>query len=218
MECYFVNNLELPFNDRVRKGELYDRFIDKYFVPADVVCIAGGISEFGDVAASFLIHLCRKYSGVFYVYGGCDMKSDVPLDNKFENIKNRFNYLQKVRCKPIRMDGTKVTIQNYVISGAMGFDMDENISTWNWWTDDKNAIFKDERTRLETVINKGHKPNIVLSYYHPKKMGILSDMDIWHYGYGDTKEIMEVNGKLILTNNCHAQNTKFSNRDFLLNI
>lgn len=218
MEIYFINNLELPFNDRVRKGELYDRFIDEYFIPADAVCIAGGISEFSGVTASFLIHLCRKYRGVFYVYGGCDMKSDVPLDNKFETIKNKFNYLQKIKCKPIRLDGTKATIQNHVISGAMGFDMDENIASWDWWTDDKDAIFEDERTRLETVINKGKKPNIVLSYYHPEKMGILSDMDIWHYGYGNDKEITETEGKLILTNSCHSQNTKFSNRDFLINI
>ena len=218
MECYFVNNLNLPFNDRIRKGELYDKFIDEYFVPADIVCIAGGISEFLDVTASFLIHRCKKYRGVFYVYGGCDMISDMPLDEKFERIKNKFNYLQKVKCKPVRLDGTCVKVQKYVIGGAGGFDKNENISSWDWWTNDKNAIFNDERERLLKVINNEQVPSIALSYYHPEKMGITSNMDIWHYGASSVKEITEADGKLILTNDCHSDNTKFDKRDFLINI
>lgn len=218
MYCYFVNNLNLPFNGRVRKGELYDRYIDDYFVPADIVCIAGGISEYSDVAASFLIHLCRRYRGVFYVYGGCDMRSDMPLDDKFERIKNKFNYLQKVRCKPVRLDGTLVNVQNHVISGATGFDLEENIDAWDWWTDNKNAIFNNERERLVKIINNEQKPDIVLSYYHPEKMGITPDMDIWHYGYGDKKEITEIDGKLVITNSCTALSDRFTKEDFLLKL
>ena len=65
MEFYFVNNLDLPHNDRKRKGELYDRYIDEYFLPADVVCIAGGISEFLDIEITFLIKLAQKYPNVY---------------------------------------------------------------------------------------------------------------------------------------------------------
>ena len=91
MECFFINNIDVPYNDRKRKAELYDRFIDEYFLPADMVCIAGGISEFLDIEITFLIRLAQRYPNVYYVYGGSDLKSDIPLDFKFERISKKFD-------------------------------------------------------------------------------------------------------------------------------
>ena len=217
MDCYFVNNLNLPFNDRVRKGDLYDRFIDQYFVPADFVCIAGGISEHDEVESSFLIRLAQKYKGVFYVYGGCDMISDIPLANKFENVKNRMRYMQKVKCKPIRLDGTCVDRHGITVAGAMGFDMQEKITSWKWWTDNKKDIFNDEVSRINNCIES--MPNIVLSYYSPEAMNIdYSAINIWHYGNSTEKNIIEKSGKILLTNDCRSNVTKFIKNDFLLKL
>lgn len=217
MDCYFINNLELPFNDRVRKGELYDRFIDEYFLPADNVCIAGGISEFGDVSASFLIRLAQKYRGVFFVYGGCDMKSDIPLDTKFENIKNKFRSLQKNKCIPTRLDGTSIISKTGLhLGGAMGFSTQEKISTWKWWTKNKKDIFTDERLRLEKVINS--LPKVIISYYTPEDMDLFNTAELWHYGMGNSKNISEVDGHLYITNSCHADSGKFTKHDFLINL
>lgn len=217
MDCFFINDLNLPFNDRVRRGDIYDRFIDEYFVPADFVCIAGGISEFGEVSASFLIRLSQKYRGVFYVYGGCDMNSDIPLSDKFELIKNRTRYIQKNKCTPARLDGNVVERYGYRIGGAMGFDMQEKISSWNWWTDDKKDIFNDETVRLSDVVES--MPNIVISRYRPECMNLVSEnIDIWHYGISSAKELSEKNGKILLTNSCHVNVAKFTKEDFLLKL
>lgn len=219
MDCYFINNLNLPYNDRVRKGDLYDRFIDEYFVPADFVCIAGGISEFDEIESSFLIRLAQKYRGVFYVYGGCDMNSDIPLANKFENVKNRLRKPQKTKCSPVRLDGTCTERYGITVAGAMGFDMQEKISTWKWWSDNKKDIFIDEVSRVNKAINIMPGPNVVITYYHPDSMAIdYSSINIWHYGNSAEKSIIEKNGKILLTNDCHANVAKFNKEDFLLKL
>lgn len=219
MDCYFINNLNLPYNDRVRKGDLYDRFIDEYFVPADFVCIAGGISEFDEIESSFLIRLAQKYRGVFYVYGGCDMNSDIPLANKFENVKNRLRKPQKTKCSPVRLDGTCTERYGITVAGAMGFDMQEKISTWKWWSGNKKDIFIDEVSRVNKAINIMPEPNVVITYYHPDSMAIdYSSIDIWHYGNSAEKSIIEKNGKILLTNDCHTNVAKFNKEDFLLKL
>jgi hypothetical protein len=219
MDCYFINNLNLPYTNRVRKGDLYDKFIDEYFVPADFVCIAGGISEFDEIESSFLIRLAQRYRGVFYVYGGSDMNSDIPLANKFENVKNRLRCPQKTKCNPVRLDGTCTERFGVNIGGAMGFSMQEKISSWKWWTDDKISIFSDEVSRVENVINTTPTPNIVITYYHPDEMNIdYSDINIWHYGNSAEKSIIEKDGKILLTNDCHANFAKFNKEDFLLKV
>ena len=218
MEFYFVNNLDLPHNDRKRKGELYDRYIDEYFLPADVVCIAGGISEFLDIEITFLIKLAQKYPKVYYVYGGCDLKSDIPLDLKFETIKNNFRRLQKNKCTPERLDGNIFSIDELVLGGFMGFDMREDISQWNWWTESKKDYMDFEKERYEKIINKSPVVDVMISYYEPKVMKIKNESKVWHYGYGNKKEIKESDGKLLITNSCHVENSKFTKHDFLINL
>lgn len=219
MECYFVNNLNLPFDDRKRKGELYDRYIDEFFVPADMVCIAGGISEYVDVEIKFLIRLAQKYSHVYYVIGGCDLKTDIPLDFKLEKIKNNFRALQKNKCKPVLLDGQVEVVDNITLGGSMGFDMREDISQWNWWTTDKNEMFEYERNHLLNVINNSPEiiPDIIVSYYKPESMNITNPAKIWHYGFGSS-EIKEIDGRLLINNNCHVKNSKYSKKDFLFEI
>jgi len=218
MEFYFVNNLDLPHNDRKRKGELYDRYIDEYFLPADVVCIAGGISEFLDIEITFLIKLAQKYPNVYYVYGGCDLKSDIPLDLKFETIKNNFRRLQKNKCTPERLDGNIFSVDELVLGGFMGFDMREDISQWNWWTESKKDYMDFEKERYEKIINKSPVVDVMVSYYEPKVMKIKNESKVWHYGYGNKKEIKESDGKLLITNSCHVENSKFTKHDFLINL
>jgi hypothetical protein len=218
MEFYFVNNLDLPHNDRKRKGELYDRYIDEYFLPADVVCIAGGISEFLDIEITFLIKLAQKYPKVYYVYGGCDLKSDIPLDLKFETIKNNFRRLQKNKCTPERLDGNIFNVDELVLGGFMGFDMREDISQWNWWTESKKDYMDFEKERYEKIINKSPVVDVMVSYYEPKAMKIKNESKAWHYGYGNKKEIKESDGKLLITNSCHVENSKFTKHDFLINL
>lgn len=218
MDCYFVNNLDLPFNDRVRRGDLYDRFIDEYFVPADIVCVAGGISEFTEVAASFIIRLSQRYAGVYYVYGGCDMKSDITLAEKFETISNRQRSVQKRKCVPVRLDGNTVLTKfdGISVGGATGFDMQEKISDWKWWTDDKKDIFDDERGRVERVT--ATEPNIVVTYYGPESMQVKNTASVWHYGNSRTKSIVETDGRLLLTNSCTASGSGFAKEDFLIKL
>ena len=62
-------------------------------------------------------------------------------------------------------------------------------------------------------------PNIIITYYHPEAMNIdYSDINIWHYGNSSEKSIIEKDGKILLTNDCHANITKFNKKDFLLNL
>ena len=218
MEFYFINNLDLPHNDRKRKGELYDRYIDEYFLPADVVCIAGGISEFLDIEITFLIKLAQKYPNVYYVYGGCDLKSDIPLDLKFETIKNNFRRLQKNKCTPERLDGNIFSVDELVLGGFMGFDMREDISQWNWWTESKKDYMDFEKERYEKIINKSPVVDVMISYYKPTSMDIINNSKIWHYGCGNTQEIQESDGRLLITNSCHVENSKFTKHDFLINL
>lgn len=216
MECYFINNINVPFIDKKRKGEIYDKFIDKYFIPADVVCIAGGISENLNITSTFLIKLAQKYSNVIYIYGGCDLVSDISLDFKFQEIKRSFKTIQKTLCRPINLDGEIINVESNIIGGFTGFDMSEDLSKWNWWTDDKNEFMNFEKTRFNRIKDKNL--NIILSYYKPEAMNITEKFDIWHYGYGNEKNIIDNNGKLLITNSCHAESTKFSKKDFLIKI
>lgn len=218
LECYFVNNLNLPFNDRKRKAELYDRYIDDFFVPADVVCIAGGISEYVDVTITFLIRLAQKYPHVYYVYGGSDLKTDMPLDFKFEKIKNNFRKLQNNKCTPERFDGTYTKIDELVLGGFMGFDMREDISQWNWWTNSKFDYMEFEQERYQKIINNSPDINVMISYYPPASMSLTNKFDVWHYGYGDKQEIKELDGKLLITNSCHVTNSIYRKRDFLIKL
>ena len=218
LECFFINNLNLPFNNRKRKAELYDKFIDEYFVPADIVCIAGGISEYLDIEITFLIRLAQKYPKVFYVYGGCDLKSDISLDLKFEKIQNNFRKLQNNKCTPERFDGTYSKVGELVLGGFMGFDMREDISQWNWWTNSKFDYMEFEQERYQKIINNSPEVNVILSYYPPKSMSISSNVDVWHYGYGDKQEIIETDGKLLISNSCHVKNSLYRKRDFLIKL
>lgn len=218
MEYFFINNLNLPFIESRRKGEIYDRFIDEHFIPADVVCIAGGISEYLNTEITFLIKLAQKYSKVVYVLGGCDLVSDIPLDLKFEKLQNNFRKLQKNKCTPERMDGNVVSVDKLVLGGFMGFDNNEDISNWNWWTDSKLDYMEFETERYNKIINKTPDVDIIISYYHPDAMNIKSKSKIWHYGYGNKQEIIETNGQLLLTNSCHNKTVKYSKNDFLFNL
>ena len=218
MECFFINNLNLPYNDRKRKAELYDRYIDEYFLPADMVCIAGGISEFLDIEITFLVRLAQKYPNVFYVYGGCDLISDMPLDFKFEKISNNFRALQKNKCVPKRLDGNVFNVNNITLAGFMGFDMREDISQWNWWTNDKSEYMSFEKERFDKIINNSPVVDVMISYYSPTSMDIINNSKIWHYGYGDKQEIKESDGRLLITNSCHVKNSKYSKKDFLFKL
>lgn len=218
MECYFINNLNLPFTDKVRKGEIYNRFIDEYFLPADIVCIAGGISEYLNIEITFLIKLAQKYSKVVYILGGSDLISDMPLDLKFEKLQNNFRSLQKNKCTPERMDGNIVKMDQLVLGGFMGFDMREDISQWNWWTDSKNDYMDFEQERYNKIINNSPDVDVMISYYSPESMNIQQTSKLWHYGYGERKEIIEHNGKLLITNSCHVKNSKYTKNDFLVKL
>ena len=218
MNCYFINNIDVPYNTRKRKAELYDRFIDEYFLPADIVCIAGGISEFLDIEISFLIRLAQRYPNVYYVYGGSDLKSDIPLDFKFEKISNNFRALQKNKCIPKRLDGDIFNINDIVIAGFMGFDMREDISQWNWWSDNKIDYMNFEKDRYNKIINKSPVVDVMVSYYNPINMDIINNSKIWHYGYGNNQEIQESDGRLLITNSCHVKNSKYSKKDFLFKL
>lgn len=218
MEIFFVNNLNIPYNDRRRKGELYDKFIDENFLPADIICIAGGISEYVDMEISFLTRLSQKYSHVFYVYGGCDLLTDMPLDLKFERIKNNFRRLQKNKCTPERLDGNIFNVNELVLGGFMCFDNREDISRWNWWTDSKKDYMEFETERFNKIINNTTPIDIMVSYYKPINDMFEHVSKVWHYGCGDKKEIKEKNGKLLLTNSCNATSTKYTKHDFLIKI
>ena len=218
MDCFFVNNLDLPNNTRKRKTEFFDKFIDEYFVPADMVCIAGGISEYLDIEVGFLIRLSKKYPNVFYVHGGCDLKSDIPLDFKFDKISNSFRGIQDRLCIPTRLDGDSVKTGGISVAGFMGFDMDEDISGWDWWTDVKTEYMSFERGRYMKIIENSTDRDIMVSYYGPKSMNIDNIFKVWHYGYGNKKEISESDGKLLITNSCNADDTKYSKKDFLIKL
>jgi len=58
----------------------------------------------------------------------------------------------------------------------------------------------------------------MVSYYEPKAMKIKNESKVWHYGYGNKKEIKESDGKLLITNSCHVENSKFTKHDFLINL
>lgn len=218
MNCYFVNNINVPKCTRVRRAEWFDSIIDKYCLPADAICIAGGISEYLDMEIAFLIRLAQKYSKVVYILGGCDFKSDIPLANKFGRFDNCFNKIQKNKCTPERIDGNKIWFDKLVLGGSLGFDRYENIRGWDWWSKDKDEIYNFERNRLLAVINKEPIPDIVLSYYSPDAMQINFPAKIWHYGFGKKQEIIEKNGNLILNNSCDVTNSKYSKKDFLINL
>ena len=218
MECFFINNIDVPYNDRKRKAELYDRFIDEYFLPADMVCIAGGISEFLDIEITFLIRLAQRYPNVYYVYGGSDLKSDIPLDFKFERISKSFGALQKNKCVPKRLDGHVFNVEDIALAGFMGFDMREDISQWNWWSDSKDEYMSFEKGRYEKIINKSPVVDVMISYYNPASMDIINNSKIWHYGCGNTQEIQESDGRLLITNSCHVKNSKYSKKDFLFKL
>lgn len=218
MEIYFINNLCLPNIERTRKGEIYDRIIDKYFLPADTVCIAGGISEYVNIEITFLIKLSQKYSHVFYVFGGCDLISDMPLDFKFEKIKNNFRRLQLNKCTPERLDGNVFNVDKLVFGGFMGFDNDEDISSWNWWTDSKKEYMSFEKERFQKIINKTPNIDIMISYYKPKSMRLNNIAHIWHYGCDNKQQIRETNGHLLITNSCQCEKSKYTKKDFLINI
>lgn len=218
MECFFINNIDVPYNDRKRKAELYDRFIDEYFLPADMVCIAGGISEFLDIEITFLIRLAQRYPNVYYVYGGSDLKSDIPLDFKFERISKGFGALQKNKCVPKRLDGHIFNVEDITLAGFMGFDMREDISQWNWWSDSKDEYMSFEKGRYEKIINKSPVVDVMISYYNPTSMDIINNSKIWHYGCGNTQEIQESDGRLLITNSCHVKNSKYSKKDFLFKL
>lgn len=218
MNCYFVNNINVPKCTYVRRAEWFDRIIDKYCLPADAICIAGGISEYLDMEIAFLIRLAQRYPKVVYILGGCDFKSDIPLANKFGRFDNCFNKIQKNKCTPERIDGNKIWIDKLVLGGSLGFDRYEDIKKWDWWSKDKDEIYNFERNRLVSVINKEPIPDIVLSYYSPDAMQINSTAKIWHYGFGKKQEIIEKNGNLILNNSCDVTNSKYSKKDFLINL
>lgn len=218
MDCFFINNINFPFIDKKRKGEIYDRFIDENFVPADIVCLAGGISENLNIEITFLTRLAQKYANVIYVLGGSDLVSDIPLDLKFEKLSNNFRSLQKTKCTPERMDGNIVKINQLVLGGFMGFDMREDISQWNWWTDSKTDYMEFESERYKKIINNSPEVDVIISYYQPNAMSINQTSKIWHYGYGDKKEINELDGRLLITNSCHVKNSKYNKTDFLFKL
>ena len=47
---------------------------------------------------------------------------------------------------------------------------------------------------------------------------IINNSKIWHYGCGNTQEIQESDGRLLITNSCHVKNSKYSKKDFLFKL
>ena len=176
MECFFINNIDLKPSKTMFAD--FKHILDKEFLPADVLCISG-ISADYEMARRFLVYLGQHYSNVLYVYGGCDMISDMPLDLKFEKIKDSLRSFQKKLCTPIRLDGTVKVIDKHVFGGASGFDRSLNIKKWNWWSTDKNEIYNDEVDRFHKFFN--YAPDVCMSYYDPRKMDIKINGKIWHF-------------------------------------
>ena len=100
----------------------------------------------------------------------------------------------------------------------MGFDMREDISQWNWWSDSKDEYMSFEKGRYEKIINKSPVVDVMISYYNPTSMDIINNSKIWHYGCGNIQEIQESDGRLLITNSCHVKNSKYSKHDFLFKL
>lgn len=212
MDCFFINNLDLKPSKTIFAD--FRRILDEKFLPADVLCISG-ISADYEMARRFLVYLGQHYNNVLYVYGGCDMKSDMPLDLKFEKIKDSLRSFQKKLCTPIRLDGTVQVINKHVFGGASGIDRNICIKSWDWWSNDINEIYNDEVERFNKVFN--FSPEVVVSYYDPIKMNIKLPSKIWHYGQGK-KAISEIGNTILINNSCLDKTKKFTKNDFLIKI
>lgn len=213
MECFFINNLDLkpsktPFAD-------FKRLLNEEFLPADVLCISG-ISADYEMARRFLVYLGQHYKNVLYVYGGCDMKSDMPLDLKFEKIKDSLRSFQKKLCTPTRLDGTVEVINKHVFGGASGIDRSFCIKSWDWWTSDVNEIYNDEVDRFVRIFN--YSPEVIVSYYDPRKMpDVKINGKFWHYGQGK-KSISENGDTILINNSCLDKTKKYTKNDFLIKL
>lgn len=212
MECFFINNIDLK-PSKTRFAD-FKRILDTEFLPADVVCISG-ISADCETAKRFLMYLGQHYNNVLYVYGGCDMVSDMPLDLKFEKINDGLRSFQKKLCMPIRLDGTVKVIDKHVFGGASGIDRSLSIKSWNWWSTDKEEIYNDEVERFHKVFNCS--PDVCISYYDPRKMDLTINGKVWHFGQGK-KLISEIGDTILINNSCLDKTKKYTKEDFLIKL
>ena len=213
MDCFFINNLNLKPSKHMFAD--FKKLLDEEFLPADVLCISG-ISEDYEMTRRFLVYLGQHYKNVLYVYGGCDMKSDMPLDLKFEKVKDSLRSFQRKLCSPIRLDGQVVMVDKHVFGGATGIDPSVNIKRWNWWTTDINKMYNDEVDRFRKIAES--IPDVVVSYYDPRKMNLNVNGKIWHFGQDKKKSICEIGDTFLINNSCVDKSTKYTKKDFLFKI
>ena len=200
MNCYCCSDIHIDHycKKNINDAEVFDTYIEKYLLPADILFIAGDISDNKDIFINFVSYVSSKYKYVIYTIGNHDMNvrknslyATIPKYystslQKLADIDNALSIFPNI----IRLNNSKI-IEKVPIGGTMGmcdFEYAEHglhlgkqlaLCEWQTWYDnivwnhmnnDPISILNDEQNKLNIIVNT--KPKIILTHFAPIEIGI----------------------------------------------
>lgn len=137
MFVYFINDLHIDkhlpqLKAGAKSSAAIHRWMDEYFLPADVLCIAGDIADSSLFFIDFLAACRGRYKYVFYVYGNHDIgvyKSEhKSVSDKLDAIEHWLGNFKRLttsthdcKTKFFKLDGNEIVgVNGLKFVGAMG--------------------------------------------------------------------------------------------------
>ena len=178
------------------------KYLEKVLLPADVLCIAGDISDHTDVFAKGIDAACDLYKDVVFCLGNHDYAIHRALSVETSDEKVR-RMLGKIKSKNSHIvDGNVVEINKIKFGGTFsGYDFsysykhfglteEEMLQRWKSWYDGRFwnfpgmsplDIFKKEYKKLQNCIDEGVQ--VMLTHTGPLAYQIKPEYHNFMTGY-----------------------------------
>ena len=205
MITYFISDIHVDFycpqsSNYDTLVPYFEDFYEKYFLPADAVCIAGDIANDYFTQVSFLRFLSAKYGNVFAVFGNHDLVvsgATFGNGNPFSTSQER---MDAVKRSLIDLANVHILDGNVVdgIGGSMGMcDLKYSCSTtvnvnivmewqrrwfdgrhWRydlgnenqWSRNDPMKIWAYEKAKMDAAL--ALNPSVMVTHFCPTQMGV----------------------------------------------
>lgn len=199
MKYFFVSDLHIDYYAPMSRTVpllhgCFDKFYEKHFLPADVCCIAGDISNSYFIYLEFLRYISQKYKRVYVCLGNHDIIKECigtfGVDKEFPTSEEKIEFFQK----EVAQIENVFLLENRMVDGIAGClgmcdfkyrhspDADVAASKLLWstrWFDGRHWNYKNNDTealwdyyRQMMVELTRRKPRIMMTHFLPLEMGM----------------------------------------------
>ena len=224
MEIYFISDLHITSHIPPHEGysniAKYKKFLDKYTLPADVLCVAGDIANNTISEVNLLVAASKMFDKVIYVNGNSEIsckneEAGVTTAQKLDKIEKFVQNKVGSKSKVIRLDGTPVIYDTVKFTGTMSMAddkfakkihkddhswnaqtqfLEDSFNYWKWWSNDFYELSKYEIDKLiKANSNENAGSDVIMTHFAPLNFVNPNDYPFIH-----KKEFLTFDAKKVI--------------------